>query len=316
MKPGRLLLAGLGAAAGAAAAALYVRFRQQTAGASARLAARSRLADTASGPVEFAERGQGPAVLISHGSLGGHDQGLIVANIISGFRVIAPSRFGYLRSPILGDGSPDLQADALAALLDHLGVERAAMVGASAGGPTALAFAWRHPDRCWALGLVAAMALPPPEYGALTQTIIRLMFASDIAFWLITTYGRGLMLRSIGGLSEDWARVRREPESWAVVEAMLAAHPVSLRNAGLLNDLAHAPRLRQMDLTQIRVPTLVVQGDLDQTVPPANAERLAREIPAAEVLAVKNGGHLAPVTHRDLVVPAMTEFLRRHAPPE
>jgi pimeloyl-ACP methyl ester carboxylesterase len=304
-----------GAALGGALGALYVRFRRETAGAAERLAARSRLVDTVCGPVEYAERGEGPAVLISHGSLGGHDQGLLVAEMMSGYRILSPSRFGYLRSPVLGDGSPDAQADVLAALLDALGVDRAAMVGASAGGPSALAFALRHPDRCWALGLVAALAFPPPNYGGLTRAIIELMFASDFAFWLITTLGRGAMLQSIGGTPKDWARVQREPDSMRVVAGMLSANPVSLRNPGLLNDLAHAWRLAEIDLSQVRVPALVVQGGLDQTVPLAHGDRLARGIPGASYLFIPEGGHLVPVTHKHLVVPAMNEFLRRHAPP-
>jgi pimeloyl-ACP methyl ester carboxylesterase len=304
-----------GAALGGTLGALYVRFRRETAGAAERLAARSRVAHTACGPVEYAERGHGAAVLVAHGSLGGHDQGLLVAEMMSGYRVLAPSRFGYLRSPVLGDGSPDAQADALAALLDELGLDRAAMVGASAGGPTALAFALRHHDRCWALGLVAALALPPPNYGGLTRAIIELMFASDFAFWLITTFGRGAMQRSIGGTRADWARVQREPDSMRVVGAMLSTNPVSLRNPGLRNDLAHAWRLAGLDLSRIRVPTLVVQGGLDQTVPLAHGERLAREIPGASFLLIPEGGHLVPVTHKHRVVPAMNEFLRRHAPP-
>ena len=70
---------------------------------------------------------------------------------VRGFRVIAPSRPGYLRTPFPRDGDASCvrQADLLACVLDTLGVERVAVMGVSAGGVAAL------PSRCATHGVCA-----------------------------------------------------------------------------------------------------------------------------------------------------------------
>jgi len=103
------------------------------------------------GDIEYAVQGEGLPVLLAHGAGGGYDQGLLIGEnyVGDGHLLIAPSRFGYLRSSIPEeDGSPAAQADAYAALLDTLGVERVGVVTFSDGGPSALQFALRHPERC------------------------------------------------------------------------------------------------------------------------------------------------------------------------
>src|SRR5574341_2268914 len=89
------------------------RFRASTRAEREKLLEGGRVLSTAQGPVEYAEHGSGPPILVLHGAGGGYDQGLFVAEYLvgSGFRFIAPSRFGYLRSLILGDGTPETQAD-------------------------------------------------------------------------------------------------------------------------------------------------------------------------------------------------------------
>jgi 2-hydroxy-6-oxonona-2,4-dienedioate hydrolase len=64
-----------------------------------------------------------------------------------GIRVIAMSCFGCLRSPMLADASPAAQADAHVCLLDTLGIGREAVLGGSAGAPSAMQMAIRHPER-------------------------------------------------------------------------------------------------------------------------------------------------------------------------
>jgi len=97
-----------------------------------------------------------------HGTGGGFDQGLRFGRALMsrGFEIIAPSRFGYLRSDFPAEPSPGRQADALALLLDHLNVDSLPVAGGSAGALIAAEFALRHPDRCSSLILlVPAMNL-------------------------------------------------------------------------------------------------------------------------------------------------------------
>lgn len=132
---------------------------------------------TARGVVEYATTGEGPTVLALHGAMGGWDQSMILARTLdlTDFRVVALSRPGYLGTALEAGRPPDDQADLYAATLDALGVERAAVIAISGGGPSAIRFALRHPDRCWALVLVSTVGEPVTG---------RLPLSFHLAMWL------------------------------------------------------------------------------------------------------------------------------------
>jgi 2-hydroxy-6-oxonona-2,4-dienedioate hydrolase len=196
------LLAVLGVVA-AAAALVYAKYRSDLEAARARVAIGSEVVDTRCGPIEYAVVGEGPAVLLVHGMGGGFDQTLDAARDLAsrGFRVVAPSRFGYLRTPQRADATPQAQADAHACLLDALRIPRAAIVGVSAGAPSSLQFALRHPLRCSALVLLVPMAyspemaarFPPPSAGS--RWLFEHLVDSDFFFWLAA---RGSPQRMLG----------------------------------------------------------------------------------------------------------------------
>ncbi|MBP0573359.1 alpha/beta hydrolase, partial [Mycobacterium tuberculosis] len=132
---------------------------------SARIAPpRPELVLTAAGAVEAAIAGDGPAFVALHGGMGGYDQSWLLAAALLAepdrHRVVALSRPGYLGTALALGTTPDAAADLIAAVLDTLGIDRAAVAAVSAGGPTALAFAARHPDRCRALVLVSCCTGP------------------------------------------------------------------------------------------------------------------------------------------------------------
>jgi pimeloyl-ACP methyl ester carboxylesterase len=108
--------------------------------ATARAAAAS---NTDAGQIEYAEAGSGFPLLSIHGAGGGFDQGLANAAELAGegFRIVAPSRFGYLRTEVPEDSTPAAQADAHAALL--LTIPRSVVV-VSAGARSAVELAIRH----------------------------------------------------------------------------------------------------------------------------------------------------------------------------
>ena len=99
---------------------VYANYQGDIRQARERLSAGSQIAETACGQIEYAVAGNGPTVLVVHGAGGGYDQGLDISRglVRSGFRVVAMSRFGYLRTPLPADASPTAQADAHACLLD------------------------------------------------------------------------------------------------------------------------------------------------------------------------------------------------------
>ena len=153
------------AAALVSSVVVYGKFRRDIAAARTRAAVGGTVVQTRCGPIEYEEAGQGIPLLVVHGAGGGHDQGMSIARplVDRGFRVIAVSRFGYLRTPLPTDASPQAQADAHACLLDALAVSQATIIGVSAGGPSSMQFAIRHPDCCTALVLLVPLAWRPPD---------------------------------------------------------------------------------------------------------------------------------------------------------
>lgn len=118
----------------------------------------SEVMDTSHGPVEFSLQGSAPYMLVFHATPGGHDQNMAGTPFLeAGLGVITPSRPGYLRTPLATGQTFEDQADANAALLDALGVDRVVVHGISGGGPAAIQFAARHPGRTYALLLSSAV---------------------------------------------------------------------------------------------------------------------------------------------------------------
>ena len=164
-----ILMAATATTAAGLATGVIRAYRRDFMAAQNRLSAvRRHYISTAFGTLEYAESGAGDPVLVSHGIFHGCDGGLLsVGSILHGHRIIAPSRFGYLGSGLPAGASPRDQADAFAALLDHLHVLQVDMVGpvppprssspciirternTSSSCPAASpAIRWRLPPRC------------------------------------------------------------------------------------------------------------------------------------------------------------------------
>lgn len=309
--------AALGGLAGAViasrVAAAYHRDQRVT---TAQLLARSTVIETAHGPVEYAERGRGPAVLILHGAGGGYDQSLACAELLgeAGLRFILPSRFGYLRSPLPPNATPEAQADTCAALLDALGIKQAAALALSAGGMTGVAFALRHPARCTGLGLISAITQPLVVMEPAMQAVSTLALRSDFASWVMRQGGLKLISQTTGLSADEAARLAGEPDARRSLLNAINLDPVSRRRAGILNDTVQAEVLPEWPLADIAAPTLVIHGTADPLVPLAMGERTAYAIPRAQILKLEGAGHLAWFTHAAQTRPATLEFLTAHAP--
>jgi len=293
-----ILLVVLGALAVGAALA-YARYRRNLADARLRIATGSEVAQTPCGPVEYAVVGEGPAVLLVHGAGGGFDQTLDAARELaaSGFRVIAPSRFGYLRTPQRSDATPAAQADAHACLLDALRVPRAAVVGVSAGAPSSLQFALRYPQRCTGLVLLVPMAYSPGFRPSPRARLIEETIGSDFAYWLLA---RGAASTIMGTPAGVVARAD-DAEKARFARYALQPLPVSERREGLLNDLTVVSNLQPYEIERIGAPTLVISARDDLWGSYQGAIYTAQHIPGARFVALPDGGHLWIGHHREVM---------------
>jgi 2-hydroxy-6-oxonona-2,4-dienedioate hydrolase len=306
--------------AAAAGYGLAASYRSELQAASARVGAGSSIARTPCGPIEFSDRGSGPPVLVVHGAGGGFDQGADFAEELpgAGYRVIAMSRFGYLRTPLPADASAQAQADAHACLLDSLQIPRAAIVGVSAGAPSSLQFALRHPDRCAALALlVPAAYVPRPDdepsmrTPAATAVLFDTALRSDFLFWLATKLARDTMMAAILATPPEViadAPAQEQARAGRILDRIL---PVSPRRLGLLNDAAVTSSLQREPLERVKAPTLVISLDDDRFGTLDGAIYTARHIPGARLIRFERGGHVW-IGHHEEVMSGLKEHLAQH----
>jgi pimeloyl-ACP methyl ester carboxylesterase len=274
--------------------------------------ATSQMVETACGPVQIAVVGEGPLVLSLHGAAGGCDQGLLLGKVLGDVKVIAPSRPGYLRTPLDVGRSHVEQADAIAALLDALGIERVVVSGASGGGPVAAHFALRYPDRCAGVVLISAVSQPISMNPRL-EYLARILLSMDFIPWLLMKFSLRRAIEDNGPLPQE---VLRDAEKMALLRTLIEAGcTASLRRDGLLNDMRAATDDSSFAfaLEAIQVPVFIVHGTADPVVPYAHGEHAAATIPGAEFMSIESGGHLCFVTHREQIVPRLGKFVRECA---
>lgn len=300
----RRALMGMGIAGGAlVAAGGGTAFAYSSAIAKARSAcdpALSSVINTRFGDLEYAEVGSGTPFLMIHGTGGGFDQGLNFASRLVGlgYRVISPSRFGYLRTPIYEDPSSANQADAFVDLLDHLQIERVAVAGGSAGALSAIEFAVRHPDRCAALLPIVPAAYtpdsdavtaenPPPGIEA-AMTLLR----SDFLFWCGLVAVPDLMTGTL--LATDPALLQTVDASEVVRarDILWSILPVSRRADGLVNDAKLAGHPSPSALETITAPTYAISVEDDRFGTAKAARHIAATVPGARLTIFPTGGHI------------------------
>jgi len=308
-----------GVALGLAAAALFVRWRFDTdiERARDRVHRGSLLIETCCGPIEYQEAGTGVPLLAVHGSGGGFDQGIAFAAPLAkqGIRVIAMSRFGYLRTPMPADPSAEAQADAHACLLDALGTTRAAVMGGSAGAPSALQMAIRNPDRVTALILLVPLAYKPPTQGnsapplaPWVETTMMSVIGSDFLFWATTYVARDQMINVVFATPPALLATASATER-ARINAMLdTILPVSDRAAGLRSDSAVGKHLAPAALDSIRMPTLIISARDDGYGTYASAQYTANQIAGARFIGFEHGGHTW-VGHNDEVMAEIVKLI-------
>lgn len=262
--------------------------------------------DTDRGPVEYVDQGDGPPVLVIHGSPGGADAGWLMGQFLvaAGFRVVAPSRPGYLGTPLTEASGPiDAQADLHAALLHELGIARAAVLCWSGGGPSSYRLAVRHPESVSGMAAVAAVSRRYEWRLGLDE---RFTFGTRPGNWLIGMLARHRPEQLISETLS--AEGDLDPEELQKVAAAVSADPVQRefvlrlaltvshrgdRRAGVTNDMTTFAAIDSLQLEAVQAPVLLVQGTADTDVPPLYSEFASQHLPRSTVLDVPGGTHLA-----------------------
>lgn len=228
----------------------------------------------------FAAFGAGPAVVLLHGGMGnaGNFGEQVPELVAAGYRVIVIDSRGQGRSS--WDGRPysyEQMGGDVFAVLDRLGVQRAAIVGWSDGA---------------CIGLVMAKARPER--------------VSGVFFFACNIDGTGtlpfemtpLIERCLSRHLKDYAALSPAPDGF---EAMSQALQVMQRDQ---------PNYSAADLAAIAVPVTVVLGENDEFIRPEHARYIAASIPGARFVELPGVSHFAPVQRPALFNAAVTDFLR------
>ena len=273
-----------------------------------RIQGKSTVIPSPYGDIEYTEGGSGPPVLVIHGSGGGYDQGELVVEAVLGdqFHWIAPSRFGYLRSTFNEGATFDDQADAYAYLLDQLGVEKAAVVAISHGGPSALLFAVLHPERVSSLTLISAGVASidaPDQAHAQAQAhrqgeMLVTIYRYDPLYWTITNLFKKQFMELMG--ADETVIAELSPHQREISEQIIDyMNPSSPRAAGAAFDnKAAMPNER---IATITAPTLIVHATDDTLQLYHNAQFAAATIPGATLISFDRGGHLLMIVEQPTI---------------
>ena len=296
----------------------WLAYQRDLRAARERVASGSQVIATPCGPIEFAAFGRGPALLLVHGAGGGFDQALDIAHQLAahGYRAITMSRFGYLRTPLPADASPAAQADAHACLLDTLGIERASIIGVSAGAPSTLQFALRHPQRTTSLALLVPLAWAPREVKPMptaTRFMLERAVRSDLLYWAALNAAPSLVARTVLATPPEVLAAAAPLDQERARKVMRNLLPLSQRKEGLLNDWNIGMSITRYPLERIDAPALVISLEDDLYGTFESARYTAVHIAGARFVGYASGGH-AWVGHHEEIFAELLAFLRGGTP--
>ncbi|MEJ2513319.1 MAG: alpha/beta hydrolase [Anaerolineales bacterium] len=283
---------------------LFSQYQKERSRSYRYLVEHSQVLQTAKGPIEVSISGSGPPVLVVHGAAGGYDQGKIKSEEFDGITSISVSRPGSLRTPLSTGRSPAEQADAMAALLDVLEIDKTIFIGTSMGGLVGLFFALNHPQRCKGLVLISAVNAPLPLYVS-PLAILSPLMADDFLPWTVMNTKNLLRVRP-----DLRKQLSSQPEKLELIDQLLhTAYPTSMRLSGLVNDGFQVDHLEPLPLENIHVPTLVIHGTKDEVVPFSQGVQSASRISGADFIPIFEGTHYCALTHHEVTFPAIKDFI-------
>lgn len=307
-----------------------------------RLDRAGKIVHTALGDIQVVTQGHGPVVIALHGGFGGWDQGRLVAQNIAknGFKVIIPSRPGYLSTPIstnpiiLQEFTAAQQADLFVALLDALDIPKAIFLGFSAGAPVVYEVGLRHPERVNAVVLECIGANPNED--GFFYTLLGAVLATETENVDFFTYLVHLSLRydfystavqvlpadtdlTGAALEERNEYVLHHFKQYNFLREMIKATiPISPRLLGTLNDFLGVEywttTYTPPTLAQYSLPTLIIQAINDSNGFYPTAQSVHNDLSTSQLISVEESGHfiwLGPNTKQ--WEKQLIKFLKAHS---
>jgi 2-hydroxy-6-oxonona-2,4-dienedioate hydrolase len=273
----------------------------------------SRTLTTDDGELHYHEAGEGPPLLLLHGSGPGVSGWANFAGNLplfaQHFRTLVLDLPGFGRShPV--EGSPVLAAPgAVVAFLDALGLERTAMVGNSLGGGVVAGLAANHPDRVSRLVTIGGVGIPffsaTPAEG-----IIRLVdFVEDPTRGRLVEWMRSMVFDP-AVLTDDFVESRwaaaSDPEALSAIRQMYSREMLEIIRPLMLGN----PDTLGM-LGRIKAPTLLTWGRDDRVAPLDGAIAPLRLIPRCELHVFPDCGHWAMIERKEEFESVVLSFLLR-----
>ncbi|MBS1369082.1 MAG: alpha/beta hydrolase [Lentisphaeria bacterium] len=289
----------------------------------------THVAETPSGPVEYLLEGaSGPLILGIHGAPGSCGQmramfdrlGLVPGRC----RRLFVSRPGYFDTPLDSGRSPAEQGDLFAALLDALEVPAVdGAVAFSCGGPSALEFAKRHPDRIRRLILLSAVTGPyrltgDTFAGRLESFLIYSTVGMKFVELMSRHFPRAVFRQLLSGgnapgrkVEIDSVRFFRSPEDRAfLLELIRQSVPFRRYAAGFRNDGEQMTGLSAAAYAGLTLPVLILHGRRDGDVNYRHAATIASVLPEAKLVTFEHGYHILALGRELFMMKAkITRFL-------
>lgn len=215
-------------------------------------------------------------------------------------RVIAPDLRGHGLSDAPEEPySMEQHADDLAALLDHLGVQKEIVAGLSMGGYVTLAFWRRHPERMAGIALVDTRAEPDTQAGKASR---------DVTAGRVREAGPRVLVDEMMPRLLAPKNLADEKIT-APLREMILSQPIAGLTGALraLRDRADSTPT----LATITIPTAVIVGEADAITPPADAAAMAAQIPGARLIVIPRAGHLSPMENPHAVNEALEGLIER-----
>jgi len=266
--------------------------------------------------VHYKTAGTGePALILLHG---------FAASLFSWREIMAPlaelgtviaydrPAFGLTERPLKWQGlnpySSEFQPHLLIGLMDALHVEKAVLIGNSAGGGIAMQAALLYPER------VSALVLVDPAVYEVGRLSIGLLLKNHLGVLLVKNRLRVLLARNINTWGIIMLRTAWHDPTKITPNIMAGyTKPLQTENwDGALWELFHAAQKSDLasHLGELTLPILVITGDDDRFVLTEHSIRLAREIPHAELTIIPNCGHVPHEECPETFLKTTVDFLK------